>query len=132
MSDQLERPTLEYAAASERLTRIEIGVEIGRALLPATSALLVGIALPLAIARYLTVRYGPAALTQWTNNVAQIEFWSYDVPLIAWLILWAVSLAVALKRCRTAAGRSLAIAAGIVVFVSVGLTFSAIMDGPFP
>jgi hypothetical protein len=102
------------------------------AVVPALLVLAAGIVIPLLIAYWLRVRYGPYAITQWTPNPAPLEFWCLKVPGCGLLVLWAIALVMSLRRCRTAAGRQLSIAAGLVALVFVGISFIAIMDGPFP
>jgi hypothetical protein len=128
MSDRPTRVTLAYGNDAGRLS----GADVRWAFLPAMLVLVVGVALPFGIAHVLRLQYGPHALAQWTSNVAQIEFWCSDVVLLSWMVCWALSMPVSIKRCATYAGRLLAIVISLVVFVVAVIVFLGIMDGPFP
>jgi hypothetical protein len=127
-SEPPTRPTLAYATSPAQLTH----AEARWAVLPALVVLALGVALPLGIAHWLRIRYGPYSITQWTANAAQIEFWSCDVPLIGLLVVWGFAMTLSLRRCVTAAGRYLSITVGVFALFVVFLSFVVIMDAPFP
>jgi hypothetical protein len=120
--------TLGYATGTAPLTL----AEARWAVLPASVVLAIGVGLPLGIAHWLRIHYGPYAITQWTANASQVEFWSCDVPLIGLLVVWGFALTLSLRRCVTASGRYLSIAVAVFALVVVGFSFVVIMDGPFP
>ena len=122
------RPTLAYAASPARLTPRDFLW----ALLPSAAVLVAGVALFLGIARWLRLRYGPYAITQWTANARQVEFWACDLPFCGWLVLWAVTLAAAVRRCPTRDGWHLAVLVALGALVVGVFSFATIMEEPFP
>ena len=127
-NDPPPRPTLAYASSPARLTPRDLLW----ALLPSSAVLAAGVALFLGIAWWLRLRYGPYAITQWTANARQVEFWACDVPFCGWLVAWALALVAAVRRCPTRDGRHLAVLVAFGVLVVGGFSFMTIMEDPFP